>query len=290
LPTYRRIERELQAIFPRVEEEFRRLSEREGAFTSRRSKHYIELVSFGMQDVKGLVDAALAQVREFSRNQLNNLAGSYLTDVIREKAEYFDPKTVIELQDVDVDNILGLMDERSLSSGDKSVIKSQILTIKAHGRGRLTHRQKYLAHFFVKLMGAADLIKKNDIALRTLARLCNAYLMPDKEFVYDDVKFLFSILDADKDPLDLRDLSSGEKQIISLFAHLLLDSAERNIVIIDEPELSLSVPWQEKFLPDVVATNKCALLVAVTHSPFVYDNELKDYARAVNECITRTAE
>lgn len=56
LPTYRRIERELEAIFPRIEEEFRRFSEREGAFVSRRSKHYIELVSFGMQDVKGLID------------------------------------------------------------------------------------------------------------------------------------------------------------------------------------------------------------------------------------------
>lgn len=288
LPTYRRIERELQAIFPQIEEAFRRYTEQDVAFVSRRSKHYIELVSFGMQDVRGLVDAKLASVREFSRNQLNNLAGSYLTDVIREQAEQFDPKSLGELADEDIDNILQIMDEKSLSSNDKSVIRQEMSAIRNHGPGRLTHRQKYLAHFFVKLRGAADLIKSNDEPLRALAAVCNNYLKPDKVAIYDDVKFSWEVSDQDGDGLDLKDLSSGEKQIISLFAHLLLDASENNIVIIDEPELSLSVPWQEQFLPDVLLTKKCSLLLAVTHSPFTYDNKLNEYSRAVGECVSRS--
>jgi hypothetical protein len=241
-----------------------------------------------MQDVKGLVEAKLNSVREYARNQLNNLAGSYLTDVIREEPEKFNSRLVNDLTDVDVDNILQLMDEKSLSMNDKSVIRQELSAIRSHGPGRLTHRQKYLAHFFVKLRSVAELIKRNDEALRSLASICNKYLNPDKSAVYNDVEFSWQIFDQDEDVLDLKDLSSGEKQIISLFAHLLLESAENNIVIIDEPELSLSVPWQEQFLPNVLLTRKCSLLLAVTHSPFTYDNELNDFACAVNDCVRRS--
>lgn len=46
-------------------------------------------------------------------------------------------------------------------------------------------------------------------------------------------------------------------------------------MLIDEPELSLSVPWQKKFLPDILSAESCAGLFAVTHSPFVFDNNLR---------------
>jgi predicted ATPase len=85
--------------------------------------------------------------------------------------------------------------------------------------------------------------------------------------------------------IDLRELSSGEKQIVSLFSHLYLSGNKRFFVLIDEPELSLSVPWQRRFLIDVINGEFCAGLVAVTHSPFIYDNQLKKYAHSIGEFI-----
>jgi predicted ATPase len=78
-------------------------------------------------------------------------------------------------------------------------------------------------------------------------------------------------------------LSSGEKQIVSLFSHLYLSGQNKYFVLIDEPELSLSVPWQKRFLVDVCSGSFCAGLIAVTHSPFIYDNELKKYAHSLGE-------
>jgi hypothetical protein len=49
--------------------------------------------------------------------------------------------------------------------------------------------------------------------------------------------------------------------------------------------MSLSVPWQKRYLLDIVNGISCAGLVAVTHSPFVFDNELKPFARALEEFI-----
>lgn len=79
-------------------------------------------------------------------------------------------------------------------------------------------------------------------------------------------------------------LSSGEKQIVSLFSHLYLSGQKNSFVIIDEPELSLSVPWQKRLLPDIL--NKCNGFIAVTHSPFIFDNELRTYVHSLEEYTT----
>ena len=85
----------------------------------------------------------------------------------------------------------------------------------------------------------------------------------------------------------MRYLSSGEKQIISTFAKLLLNETHKNtLIIIDEPELSLSVEWQMMFLTDILQTGQCEKLLAVTHSPFIYQNELKYHAKSLKNIIS----
>ena len=76
-------------------------------------------------------------------------------------------------------------------------------------------------------------------------------------------------------PLD--SLSSGEKQMISLFARLYL-YPKKKILLIDEPELSLSLDWQRKILVDIVSAQSCQQIIAITHSPFVFDNALEPFA------------
>ena len=83
--------------------------------------------------------------------------------------------------------------------------------------------------------------------------------------------------------VNLKDLSSGEKQIIGLFSKLCLEKSDGLFVFIDEPELSLSIDWQRRLLPDVVACENCKGLFATTHSPFVFDNELVEFVHGINE-------
>ena len=77
--------------------------------------------------------------------------------------------------------------------------------------------------------------------------------------------------------IPLESLSSGEKQMISLFARLYLYPGPK-IVLIDEPELSLSLDWQRQILPDVLNAPTCMQAIATTHSPFIFDNELEPFA------------
>ncbi|WP_407267499.1 AAA family ATPase [Tenacibaculum maritimum] len=56
------------------------------------------------------------------------------------------------------------------------------------------------------------------------------------------------------------------------------------LVIIDEPELSLSIDWQESILSDILKSSNNGLIVA-THSPFIVNDDLKKFTHGLNEFI-----
>lgn len=75
--------------------------------------------------------------------------------------------------------------------------------------------------------------------------------------------------DTSNGKLNLSDLSSGEKQIIITFASMIfgLRGKGTGIFIVDEPEASLHLEWQNKFVPSILKTNKNIQLIFATHSP-----------------------
>lgn len=64
-------------------------------------------------------------------------------------------------------------------------------------------------------------------------------------------------------------LSSGEQNELILFYELIFKSAEGDLIFIDEPEVSLHISWQNKFIDDlkeIASINKVSIVIA-THSP-----------------------
>lgn len=72
------------------------------------------------------------------------------------------------------------------------------------------------------------------------------------------------------------ELSSGEAQIFVLLSHLAFNSSAQNagIFIIDEPELSLHLLWQEKLVDSLVKANSNIQYVFATHSPAIIMEKL----------------
>lgn len=64
-------------------------------------------------------------------------------------------------------------------------------------------------------------------------------------------------------------LSSGERQLLVIFAHAFFNrhSHKKNIFIIDEPELSLHLRWQENFAETIFSINPNSQYILATHSP-----------------------
>lgn len=285
LPTYRRIEQDLRAIFKGVEIEteikkFRqRLSNRAGA-------PYVELVEFGMEDVEQTIATRMATIKESVRKGLDNLTGTYLREVIRGIHTTVDIQRIGDIDPKSLDAVFARIDDITLPAHDKQHLKEKMASISS--TRTIDEADKVIAHFLSRLIEFYGEQQENERNVREFVRLCNEYLT-GKQLVYDNTKYTIFIagesdsLKNSSETLEMKSLSSGEKQIVSLFAHLYLSGQSQFFVIIDEPELSLSVPWQRRFLPDILGTGMCTGLVAVTHSPFVWENETEAYVRSVAE-------
>jgi predicted ATP-binding protein involved in virulence len=67
------------------------------------------------------------------------------------------------------------------------------------------------------------------------------------------------------------ELSSGEKQIIIMIAHLIFEEDQKpsGVFIIDEPELSLHIAWQEIFIDSITEASPKTQFILATHSPSI---------------------
>jgi hypothetical protein len=46
--------------------------------------------------------------------------------------------------------------------------------------------------------------------------------------------------------------------------------------------------WQKMLLPDIMRSGSCKLLLTVTHSPFIFENEFDLDAKEMRNCITNS--
>ena len=96
----------------------------------------------------------------------------------------------------------------------------------------------------------------------------------DSNFDMSDM-WAYSVADESL-KVPLGKLSSGESKILAL-AYFTLTS-NRAVLIMDEPELSTSIVWQEMMLPTILEYGNFQSIVIATHSPYIVrDESLKDY-------------
>lgn len=257
-PTYRRIEEDLKNL-GYEDESFERLSRGEGEG---------KLIQFGMNDVIDRFDEIKTTIKNSALNLFSKLTGEILTqfiegiEITQEMRDSIQPDTL--------NIVLSRVGENNISKSDRNKIEELVSS------GKINSDEQYsqLVYFLSKLVGLYEQQKEKDNSINQFATICNEYLNK-KGIVYDEAKVEISIIQTrNNNPIDIKNLSSGEKQIISLFSRIYLESSEDFILLFDEPELSLSIEWQKLLLPHILKSGKCKLLLAATHSPFIFDNEL----------------
>lgn len=261
LPTYRRIENDFSSLnIPNDE-----------------INNAEMLIRFGMSDVQKSIDTILGKIRALAMQGFNEMTGFLLKQYsVGDGIETKDKKIDLPIARIVLDR---LGDEIEDSTKDDI-----ILLIKNNKIYEYDHR--HLLNLLNKLIANYDQQKRYDDRILAFVQTCNKYLN-DKFFLYNPSNLTLEIiLDnqiAHNQTVKLTQLSSGEKQIISLFSKLYLESEEKSIVIIDEPELSLSIRWQEMLLPDIMRSKNCSFLLTVTHSPFIFENEFDMDAREMRK-------
>ncbi len=105
-------------------------------------------------------------------------------------------------------------------------------------------------------------------------------LLKRKKFAHKEISFSPQYglkVYTDQGSIDLENLSSGEQNEIIILYKLIFDVPGDIILLIDEPEISLHVIWQEEFMSDleeIAMVRKQQMLIA-THSPQIIGDRWK---------------
>jgi ABC-type cobalamin/Fe3+-siderophores transport system ATPase subunit len=283
LPTYRRIEKDLKNIFPELEEELETFRNR--SHNNENSERYVELVEFGMSDVKKQVEKKLSELYiGFTNNVRQSLMGSYLKDVLNKAFLNIDYTFMSQITTEKIGEILNRIDDSIMQKREKQLLANFVEKYKS-APTEMNNEERIIAYFIQKMVDIFNKQSEQEKDVVSFVDLCNSYCK-NKNFRYsrDEGKIRVHLIEQEKE-IEYSDLSSGEKQIVSLFSHLYLSDIKNFFVIIDEPELSLSVSWQESLLPDILSAYNAGL-IAVTHSPFIFNNSLKTSTKSANEFLT----
>ncbi|APH70883.1 AAA family ATPase [Aquibium oceanicum] len=99
-----------------------------------------------------------------------------------------------------------------------------------------------------------------------------------KRILFGDRGYIYIDIDGIQEEKNINYLSSGEAQIFVILTHLSFHplAAKDNVFIIDEPELSLHVQWQELFVDSIISANPHIQYVLATHSPSIILDRIRN--------------
>lgn len=253
LTTYRRVEASLSDVDSEIDEQ--------------------SLIVYGMDDVRKMLTSLQNEISDRNKIGFNNMMISML-DKLFLKREH---KETYNLNIEKVKIVLLRLGSKLSNELRDSIIKYC----------KSNEKQNNELDFFIEeLIKLYEQQEDLDNSIVQFCDRCNKYLR-GKKFEYDveSVNVLVrSEYTGEVIGLDL--LSSGEKQMVGLMAKMYLSKEKAFIVLIDEPELSLSITWQQHILEDMMDSGKIKYMMAVTHSPFIYDNSLQKYAVGMSNFIT----
>ena len=276
LPTYRRVEEDLKNLGSFKE---RIIHRNDGRSYYRELEEDLEvtddtLIHFGMEDVRKKIITVEQEIEKSTITGFSKLTGQMLSLFLNGFRKIQDSE-IEELDENTIKIILHRVGDNIPQKDKDGILK--LLKDKAKLK-----EKKDLVSFIFKLIDIYNEHKHLDDKIKNFRDVCNEYLV-DKQFRYDESSVELDIYrNGTDEKVEINKLSSGEKQIISIFSKIYLEKTENLIVLFDEPELSLSLPWQKRLLPDIMNSEKCKFLLAVTHSPFIFQNKLESHAVGIN--------
>ena len=119
--------------------------------------------------------------------------------------------------------------------------------------------------------------------LKQYEEIVTSFLNEKKVRVGEDGNLVIQSLAQKGQDLEPHLLSSGEKQIVILLTQALLWEDKPVVYVVDEPELSLHVSWQEKLLKSLQDLGGRIQIIVATHSPDIsgpFPNNVIDLEKA----------
>jgi len=150
---------------------------------------------------------------------------------------------------------------------ENSYLTKRIKIYLETGDTTLTEKSKIFRAMLLNIIESAEEQNPTLEAITKLIEIFNEHLYKDKKLIVD-IENAYIDLGNDKFH-NLTELSSGERNLLSLLTLFLIIGNERNFLMIDEPEISLNIKWQRDFLPLLSRLNSKAQIIVASHSPSI---------------------
>ena len=85
-----------------------------------------------------------------------------------------------------------------------------------------------------------------------------------------------SLLTTEGVNVRLEQLSSGEKQMLLILTTVFLQEEKPNVLLMDEPEISLHISWQDRLIELIRKLNPNCQVILTTHSPNIFASGWED--------------
>lgn len=87
--------------------------------------------------------------------------------------------------------------------------------------------------------------------------------------------------------MEMDRLSAGEKQILLLLFTLFLMEDKPTVLLLDEPEISLHIEWQDRLISLMQDLNPNCQIILTTHSPNIFADGWEDKLVFINDLVVR---
>ena len=88
-----------------------------------------------------------------------------------------------------------------------------------------------------------------------------------------------------EEQIRLDQLSSGEKQILLILTTVFLQNEQPCVLLMDEPEISLHISWQDRLISMIRELNPNCQLILTTHSPNIFADGWEDKIVFIEDLI-----
>ncbi len=154
----------------------------------------------------------------------------------------------------------------------ESKLTKRLLEYLETGDEKLTKNSKLFRALLLNILEKAESENLHLEALETLEKLMTDHLYGGKKLIINEKEvYIFAGIDKEGNEKrhSIKDLSSGERNLLSIFTTLLIEGRKHQFIIIDEPEISLSLNWQRIFLPLIHRFSRDTQIIVASHSPSI---------------------
>lgn len=183
--------------------------------------------------------------------------------------------TSVDTFDVPRFNLANTADLSSLAANFDLSLSTLDIELKNLKEEYTTFQRDYLSNKVKQLLNtkennASQVEEPQELLSResAIAKIINRlFKETDKEF--DDANFNFK-QNGTNNPIELKKLSSGEKQILIILLKCFLQQKQPFIYLLDEPEISLHITWQRQLIGILKELNPNCQIILATHSATIF--------------------